>query len=74
MRDWMIVGDADIYGKTHECLIKVCRSKEKAEEVLDQMFNNPTKQDLKDLKEHRNIRIKQCEEGGDWWNDPVLVN
>ena len=72
--EYIIVGDAEVLGKTSECLIYTCGTKERAEEVLDKMLNNPDKNDLYMLSKHTNLRVKAVEEEKCWWNDPFLAN
>ena len=66
MNKYIIVGDTEKY---KECLIYVCGTKECAEKVLDQVINNPTDNDLKIIKGHTNLRIKEVPIEECWWLD-----
>ena len=76
MTQYTIVGDAEIYGKKTTCLCCVCGGdREHAEEVLEKMLTNPTKNDiylmrnLTNLRIHEETKAEKC-----WWNDPFLAN
>lgn len=74
-KDYIIVGDFEIYGKIESCLIRVCgEDKKHAEEILDRMLNNPNKDDLYDLNKPNfrgNLHIEVEYDG--WWNDPYYT-
>ena len=64
--DFIIVGDTD----RGECLVFVAgRTKERANEVLDRMLNNPTENDKRIMAGHSNFRIKEIPAKDCWWRD-----
>lgn len=74
MRNWIVVGDAEVCGKIEECLIRVCYSKESAEKEVERMLTNPTEQHKRELARHSNIRVKYTGSEPQWWDDPFLAN
>lgn len=73
--EYIIVGDALIYGKVCECLVCLCgKDIERAEEMLHKMLTNPDEDDKRRMKGHKNFRIKPVEKKDCWWNDPFLCN
>lgn len=64
MAQYIIVGDTEKY---KGCLIYVCGTLENAKKSLDQILNNPTKDDLYSIDGHTNIRIQKEEEKDCWW-------
>lgn len=64
MNEYIIVGDTEKY---KDCLIYVCGTKQNAENVLEQMLNNPTDNDLKVMKGHTNLRVKEVPTNKCWW-------
>ncbi len=71
MSKYIVVGDTKRY---KECLIYTCCSKEIAEEVLNRMKTNPTKDDLRFLETHSNLKVVEVKDESCWWNDPFLAN
>ena len=64
--DFIIVGDTD----RGECLVFVAgRTKERANEVLERMLNNPTENDKRLMVGHTNFRIKEVPAEDCWWRD-----
>lgn len=64
MAYYTIIGDK----KNHkDCLIYTCGTLENAKKTLDQILNNPTKNDLYMTKGHTNIRISEEKEEDCWW-------
>lgn len=58
--DYIIVGDTERFDG---CLICVAgKTKERADEVLNRMLTNPTKNDKRLMGGHRNMRIKEVPE------------
>ena len=71
-KEYIIVGDTDKY---EGCLVYTCGTdRAHAEEVLDRMVTNPTKDDLANLAKHHNLRVEEVESKDCWWNDPFLAN
>lgn len=67
--DYTVVGDFEVCGEIHSCLIYVCGSKESAEENLNRMLNNPDENDLRTLNKPNfrgNLHIEVSHDG--WWN------
>ena len=69
--EYIIVGDTKDY---KDCLIYTCGTFERAKEVLQKMFADPTEQDKEEMKKHTNIHIKEVNSNEFWWNDPFLAN
>lgn len=66
MNEYIIVGDVAQLG---ECLIYVCgTSCEWADKLLDRMLNNPTENDIRAMKGHTNLRVKEVSAEDCWWN------
>lgn len=74
MRNWIIVGDAEGCGKMQECLIRVCYSKENAEQELIRMLEKPTEFEKEKMATHRNVRVKYAGAEQQWWDNPALAN
>ena len=70
--EFIIIGDTDRFDGCLVCLAG--KTKERAEEILNQMLTNPTDNDRKLMERHRNFRIKEVESESAWWNDPFLAN
>lgn len=66
MNEYIIVGDTEKY---KDCLIYVCGTKENAEKTLEQIVSNPSDIDLKLMKGHTNLRIKEVPIEKCWWLD-----
>ena len=70
--EYIIVGDLP---DAKELLIyTIMGGRDFAEEVLNRMMNNPTKQDLEERAKFTNIKIKEVKSADCWWNDPFLAN
>lgn len=69
MAQYIIVGDTD---SNADCLVAICGAdKERAEQVLARMLENPTDNDRYLTRGHHNLRVKRT--NGGWWNDPFLL-
>ena len=62
MYDYFIAGDFEVCGKVTSCLISLCYSEERANELLPKYLENPPKDCL------GNIRIEKEESKKAWWN------
>ena len=67
--EYVIVGDSIQEPQHKDCLVYVCRTKERAEEVLEQLLNNPDETDKLNLKRYTNFRIDTVEDKDCWWNE-----
>lgn len=68
----IIIGDTLEY---KDCLVYVIKGdRDRAEEVLKRMLNNPTAQDSKILATHTNLRVEAVKPENAWWNDPFLMS
>lgn len=64
--EYIIKGDTERY---KDCLVLVCgASKPHAETVLSRLLNNPTDDDMRLIKDHKNLRIEEVEDKECWWN------
>lgn len=64
--EYVIVGDTE----RGECLVYVgFKTKERAEQVIQQILTNPTENDKRVTKGHTNLRAKPVEDEDCWWND-----
>ena len=67
--EYIISADYEINGKTCRCLVQPAGyTMEQAEEVLDRMLNNPTKNDKALIKDGVNLGIEFLEAKHCWWN------
>ena len=65
--EYVIIGDTPIYTG---CLLYVVGvSKERAEEVLNRMLNNPNVTDRYLMKDVTNIRISTVDKKNCWWHE-----
>lgn len=65
MRDYIIVGDTDRY---KDCLVCVCGlSEDVANKILHRMLNNPTDDDKRLIKGHKNLRVITTPKEENWW-------
>ena len=72
--EYIVVGDYMVCGKPSECLVTLCgKSIDEANEILHRMLTNPTENDIRLIKDGKNLRIKEVESKTAWWNDPVMV-
>ena len=64
--EYIIVGDSEKY---KGCLL-YCGfiKKEQAEQVLNRMLNNPTRDDEQTMLGKSNIRVQEVESKDCWWN------
>ena len=64
--EYIIKGDTERY---EDCLVLVCgNTKEGAERVLNRLLNNPTDNDKRLIKDHKNLRIAEVDDKDCWWN------
>lgn len=64
--EYIIKGDTERY---KDCLVLVCgTSKAHAENVLSRLLNNPTDNDMRLIKDHKNLRIEEVVDKDCWWN------
>jgi hypothetical protein len=64
--EYIIKGDTERY---IDCLVLVCGvSKSHADEVLSRLLNNPTDNDKRLIRDHKNLRIEEVEDKECWWN------
>ena len=64
MNDYVIAGDTE---QLEGCLIYVCGTLERAQEVLYRMLTNPCDNDKREMQRHHNIRIEEVLEKDCWW-------
>lgn len=68
-RNYVIVGDTEKYD---DCLVCVAGSTyERAENVLNRMLNNPTKNDKLLMIGCKNLRIEFVENKDCWWDNDL---
>lgn len=65
MNDHVIVGDTAEYSG---CLIYVCGTLARAQEVLHRMLTNPNDNDKREIQRHYNFRIEEVPEEDCWWH------
>lgn len=65
MSDHVIVGDTERY---EGCLVYVCGTPDRAQEVLHRMLTNPNETDKILMKDHYNLRIEEVPEKDCWWH------
>ena len=64
--EYIIKGDTEHFT---DCLILVCgASKTHADEVLSRLLNNPDDNDMRLIKDHKNLRIEEVADKECWWN------
>ncbi len=64
--EYIIVGDTKEF---NDCLVFTCgTSYEHAEEILDRILNNPTENEKRVMKGHKNLRIETVSDDECWWN------
>lgn len=64
--EYIISGDTESF---KNCLVLVCgSSKTNAEEALKRLLNNPTDNDKRLIKDHKNLRIEEVPDKECWWN------
>lgn len=64
--EYIIKGDTERY---QDCLLLVCgNSKKNAEKVLNRLLTNPTDNDKRLIKDHKNLRIEEVADRECWWN------
>ena len=64
--EYVIKGDTEKY---EDCLVLVCGvSKRSAENALSRLLNNPTDNDKRLIKYHKNLRIEEVSDEECWWN------
>ena len=64
--EYIIKGDTERFT---DCLVLVCGdSKTHAENVLSRLLNNPTNDDMRLIKDHKNLKIEEVEDKDCWWN------
>ena len=73
--EYIIVGNYALSdGHIHECLVTLCgKSIDEANAILHRMLTNPTENDIRLIKDGKNLRIKEVDSKTAWWNDPVMV-
>lgn len=67
--EFIIIGDTDEF---KDCLVYLCGTKERAEEVLNKMLTDPSDNDKYMMKGHYNFRIKEVVSEDQWWNEGTL--
>ena len=65
MSDYVIIGDTKNY---KDCLICVCGTPDRANEVLDRMLNNPNNNDKRLMQGHHNLRVAEVPKADCWWH------
>lgn len=64
--EYIIKGDTENF---NDCLVFTCgTSLERAKEILDRILNNPTENDKRIIRGHKNLRIAEIEDEKCWWN------
>ena len=57
------------YPRNGRCLVAVCgKNLEKAKEILNKMKTNPDDNDLRLIKEGKDLMIEEVEDKDCWWN------
>lgn len=67
--EYIIVGDSIEHPEYKECLVYVCGTKERAEEVLHKLLNDPDETDKHNLKRYTNFKIESQEDKDCWWRN-----